>query len=285
LQYCVIVAATAADAAPLQFLAPYAGCTIGEYFRDNGTHAVIFYDDLSKQAVAYRQMSLLLRRPPGREAYPGDVFYLHSRLLERAAKVSDALGAGSLTALPVIETQAGDVSAYIPTNVISITDGQIFLETELFNQGVRPAVNVGLSVSRVGSAAQMKAMKQVSGTLKLDLAQYREVAAFAQFGSDLDAATQKQLNRGARLVEMLKQDQFVPISVEEQVVILFAGVRGHLDEVEVSDVAAFEVSWRKYIKDNHSDILETIVKEGELSEALEARLSEICSNFVSNFSA
>ena len=285
LQYCVIVAATAADAAPLQFLAPYAGCTIGEYFRDNGTHAVIFYDDLSKQAVAYRQMSLLLRRPPGREAYPGDVFYLHSRLLERAAKVSDALGAGSLTALPVIETQAGDVSAYIPTNVISITDGQIFLETELFNQGVRPAVNVGLSVSRVGSAAQMKAMKQVSGTLKLDLAQYREVAAFAQFGSDLDAATQKQLNRGARLVEMLKQDQFVPISVEEQVVILFAGVRGHLDEVEVSDVPAFEVSWRKYIKDNHSDILETIVKEGELSEALEARLSEICSNFVSNFSA
>jgi len=285
LQYCVIVAATAADAAPLQFLAPYAGCTMGEYFRDNGSHAVIFYDDLSKQAVAYRQMSLLLRRPPGREAYPGDVFYLHSRLLERAAKVSDALGAGSLTALPVIETQAGDVSAYIPTNVISITDGQIFLETELFNQGVRPAVNVGLSVSRVGSAAQMKAMKQVSGTLKLDLAQYREVAAFAQFGSDLDAATQKQLNRGARLVEMLKQDQFVPIPVEEQVVILFAGVRGHLDEVEVSDVAAFEVSWRKYIKDNHSDILETIVKEGELSEALEARLSEICSNFVSNFSA
>jgi len=285
LQFCIIVAATAADAAPLQFLAPYTGCTMGEYFRDNAAHAVIFYDDLSKQAVAYRQMSLLLRRPPGREAYPGDVFYLHSRLLERAAKVSDDLGAGSLTALPVIETQAGDVSAYIPTNVISITDGQIFLETELFNQGVRPAVNVGLSVSRVGSAAQMKAMKQVSGTLKLDLAQYREVAAFAAFGSDLDAATQQQLNRGARLVEMLKQDQFVPISVEEQVVILFAGVRGHLDTVPVSEVPAFEVAWRKFINDNHSDILKTINAEEEISDALESKISEICKNFVANFSA
>merc|ERR1712100_323330 len=233
MKFTTIVAATASDAAPLQFLAPYTGCAMSEHFRDNGKHAVIFYDDLPKQAVAYRQMSLLLRRPPGREAYPGDVFYLHSRLLERAAKMSEAFGGGSLTALPVIETQAGDVSAYIPTNVISITDGQIFLETELFYKGIRPAINVGLSVSRVGSAAQMKAMKQLSGTLKLDLAQYREVAAFAQFGSDLDAATQKQLNRGARLVEMLKQDQYVPMDIAEQVVLLFAGVRGYLDAVAV----------------------------------------------------
>merc|ERR1711968_226109 len=280
-----VVAATASNAAPLQFLAPYSGCAVGEYFRDNGKHALIIYDDLSKQAAAYREMSLLLRRPPGREAFPGDVFYLHSRLLERAAKVSDALGAGSLTALPVIETQAGDVSAYIPTNVISITDGQIFLETELFYQGVRPAVNVGLSVSRVGSAAQPKSMKQVSGTLKLDLAQYREVAAFAQFGSDLDAATQQQLNRGARLVEMLKQDQYVPMSVAEQVVLLFAGVRGYLDSVAVEDILNFETAWIKFINSNHSDILDTIRKEGEISAALEERLGGICESYVESFTA
>jgi len=239
-QAAIICAATASDAAPLQFLAPYSGCSMGEYFRDNGMHSVIFYDDLSKQAVAYRQMSLLLRRPPGREAYPGDVFYLHSRLLERAAKMSDALGAGSLTSLPVIETQAGDVSAYIPTNVISITDGQIFLTTELFNEGTRPAVSVGLSVSRVGSAAQVKAMKQVSGTLKLDLAQYREVAAFAQFGSDLDAATQQQLHRGARLMEMLKQGQYNPMPLAEQILVVFAGVKGYLDKIALEDVSSFE---------------------------------------------
>merc|ERR1712242_91172 len=232
LKYTTVVAATASDAAPLQFLAPYTGCAMAEYFRDNGKHAIIFYDDLSKQAVAYRQMSLLLRRPPGREAYPGDVFYLHSRLLERAAKISDDLGAGSLTALPVIETQAGDVSAYIPTNVISITDGQIFLENELFLKGIRPAINVGLSVSRVGSAAQMKAMKQVSGTMKLDLAQFREVAAFAQFGSDMDAATQQLLNRGVRLTELLKQSQYSPMDIAEQVACIFCGVRGHLDKVD-----------------------------------------------------
>jgi len=284
-KYSIICAATASDSAPLQFLAPYTGCTIGEYFRDNGMHAVIFYDDLSKQAVAYRQMSLLLRRPPGREAYPGDVFYLHSRLLERAAKVSDALGAGSLTALPVIETQAGDVSAYIPTNVISITDGQIFLESELFYQGVRPAVNVGLSVSRVGSAAQVKAMKQVAGTLKLDLAQYREVAAFAQFGSDLDAATQQQLKRGARLVELLKQDQYVPVPVEVQVVIIFAGVRGYLDSIEVNDVATFEVAWAKYMQDNHQGVLKEIKDAGAISDALDKQLGEICGSFVNSYSA
>merc|ERR1719421_2517839 len=237
---CIVVAATASDSAPLQFLAPYTGCSVGEYFRDNGRHAVIFYDDLSKQAVAYRQMSLLLRRPPGREAYPGDVFYLHSRLLERAAKISDDLGAGSLTALPVIETQAGDVSAYIPTNVISITDGQIFLENELFLKGIRPAINVGLSVSRVGSAAQMKAMKQVSGTMKLDLAQYREVAAFAQFGSDMDASTQQLLNRGEKLTELLKQKQYVPMPAEVQVVALYAGVKGYLDKIPTADIAKFE---------------------------------------------
>src|SRR6202163_3389771 len=242
LEYSIIVAATASDPAPMQFLAPYTGCTMGEFFRDNGRHAVIFYDDLSKQAVSYRQMSLLLRRPPGREAYPGDVFYLHSRLLERAAKMNDALGAGSLTALPVIETQAGDVSAYIPTNVISITDGQIFLETELFFRGIRPAVNVGLSVSRVGSAAQVKAMKQVAGRIKLELAQYREMAAFAQFGSDLDAATQRLLNRGARLTELLKQPQFSPVPVEEQVVSIFAGTRGYLDTIAVPDITRFEAS-------------------------------------------
>jgi F-type H+-transporting ATPase subunit alpha len=283
LPYVTIVAATASDSAPLQFLAPYSGCTIGEYFRDNGKHAVIFYDDLSKQAVAYRQMSLLLRRPPGREAYPGDVFYLHSRLLERAAKMSDVLGAGSLTSLPVIETQAGDVSAYIPTNVISITDGQIFLESELFHQGVRPAVNVGLSVSRVGSAAQPKAMKQVSGTMKLDLAQYREVAAFAQFGSDLDAATQQQLNRGARLVELLKQDQFVPIPMAEQVVILFAGVKGYLDNIPLPKISAFEESWRKFIRDSHSEILKDITSTRELTSSTELKLGQLCTDFVANF--
>jgi len=283
LKYAVIVAATASDSAPLQFLAPYTGCTIGEFFRDNGRHAVIFYDDLSKQAVAYRQMSLLLRRPPGREAYPGDVFYLHSRLLERAAKMADNLGAGSLTSLPVIETQAGDVSAYIPTNVISITDGQIFLESELFHQGIRPAVNVGLSVSRVGSAAQPKAMKQVSGTMKLDLAQYREVAAFAQFGSDLDAATQQQLNRGARLVELLKQDQFVPIPMAEQVIILFAGVKGYLDKVDITQIGTFENAWRKFIRDNHGDILSSISTEKELLPDVETRLASICKDFVSSF--
>merc|ERR1719345_575173 len=251
MQYTIIVAATASDSAPLQFLAPYSGCTMGEYFRDNGKHACIFYDDLSKQAVAYRQMSLLLRRPPGREAYPGDVFYLHSRLLERAAKVSDALGAGSLTSLPVIETQAGDVSAYIPTNVISITDGQIFLDSELFYQGVRPAVNVGLSVSRVGSSAQAKHMKQISGGMKLDLAQFREVEAFAQFGSDLDAATQKQLSRGQRLTEMLKQKINSPFTTEEQVVIIFAGVRGYLDRIDTTSVADFETAWLSHIKSSH----------------------------------
>lgn len=240
MKYTTVVAATASDAAPLQFLAPYTGCTIGEYFRDNGMHALIIYDDLSKQAVAYRQMSLLLRRPPGREAYPGDVFYLHSRLLERAAKLNDANGGGSLTALPIIETQAGDVSAYIPTNVISITDGQIFLETQLFNQGIRPAVNVGLSVSRVGSAAQTKAMKKVAGSIKLELAQYREMAAFAQFGSDLDAATQKLLNRGAKLTELLKQNQYSPMTVAEQVISVFTGVRGYLDDVDLSKIKEFE---------------------------------------------
>jgi len=241
LKYSIVVAATASDAAPMQFLAPFSGCAMGEFFRENGMHALIMYDDLSRQAVAYRQMSLLLRRPPGREAFPGDVFYLHSRLLERAAKMSDARGSGSLTALPVIETQAGDVSAYIPTNVISITDGQLFLETELFYKGIRPAMNVGISVSRVGSAAQVKAIRQVAGTMKLELAQYREVAAFAQFGSDLDATTQKQLNRGARLTELLKQTQYAPLPVEEQSVVLFAGVKGYLDSIEVSQVGLFEI--------------------------------------------
>src|SRR4051794_1845396 len=258
LQYSIIVAATASDPAPMQFLAPYAGCTMGEYFRDNGQHAVIFYDDLSKQAVAYRQMSLLLRRPPGREAYPGDVFYLHSRLLERAAKMNDSLGAGSLTALPVIETQAGDVSAYIPTNVISITDGQIFLETELFFRGIRPAVNVGLSVSRVGSAAQIKAMKQVAGRIKLELAQYREMAAFAQFASDLDASTQQLLARGSRLTELLKQPQYSPLPVEEQVVAIFAGVRGYLDRIPVGKVGEFERRLLADLRVRHPELLATI---------------------------
>ncbi|MFO0110579.1 MAG: F0F1 ATP synthase subunit alpha [Alphaproteobacteria bacterium] len=271
LKYTIIVAATASDPAPLQYLAPYAGCAMGEYFRDNGKHAVIVYDDLSKQAVAYRQMSLLLRRPPGREAYPGDVFYVHSRLLERAAKMSDDKGAGSLTALPVIETQAGDVSAYIPTNVISITDGQIFLETELFYKGVRPAVNVGLSVSRVGSAAQVKAMKQVAGSIKLELAQYREMEAFAQFGSDLDAATQKLLGRGQRLTELLKQPQYAPLQMEEQVCVIYAGVKGHLDDLPVAKVRAFEDELLRALRSSKT-LLETIRKEEKLSDASEAAL-------------
>merc|ERR1711966_525769 len=284
LHYTVVVAATASDAAPLQFLAPYSGCAIGEYFRDNGMHALIVYDDLSKQAVAYRQMSLLLRRPPGREAYPGDVFYLHSRLLERAAKLNDNYQSGSLTALPVIETQAGDVSAYIPTNVISITDGQIFLDATLFNKGQRPAVDVGLSVSRVGSAAQAKHMKQISGGMKLDLAQFREVEAFAQFGSDLDAATQQQLSRGQRLTEMLKQDLNSPFTTEEQVVIIFAGVRGYLDRIDVSSIAAFETAWLGFIKSSHPGIIDTLTNEAEISPATEAKLAELCDSFSANFS-
>ncbi|WP_207455151.1 F0F1 ATP synthase subunit alpha [Azospirillum sp. SYSU D00513] len=272
MEYSIVVAATASDPAPLQFLAPYTGCTMGEFFRDNGMHALIVYDDLSKQAVAYRQMSLLLRRPPGREAYPGDVFYLHSRLLERAAKMGDAHGAGSLTALPVIETQAGDVSAYIPTNVISITDGQIFLETGLFYRGIRPAINVGLSVSRVGSAAQIKAMKQVAGTIKMELAQYREMAAFAQFASDLDASTQRLLARGARLTELLKQPQFQPLPVEEQVVSIFAGVKGYLDKIKTEDVNRFERALLDAIRGKGADILSTIRTEKQISPATEERL-------------
>jgi F-type H+-transporting ATPase subunit alpha len=282
LKYTIIVAATASEAAPLQFLAPYAGCAIGEYFRDSGKHAVIIYDDLSKQAVAYRQMSLLLRRPPGREAYPGDVFYLHSRLLERAAKMNMKHGGGSLTALPVIETQAGDVSAYIPTNVISITDGQIFLETELFYKGIRPAINVGLSVSRVGSAAQIKAMKQVAGSLKLELAQYREVAAFAQFGSDLDAATQQQLNRGEKLTELLKQKQYLPVSAEEQVCVLYAGVRGYLDKVQTSEIGKFEALYMAHIKSKHAHVLDTIRTDKVLSEKSDADLKAILEEFIPN---
>ena len=268
MRYSTVVAATASDAAPLQFLSPYSGCAIGEYFRDNGKHALIIYDDLSKQAVAYRQMSLLLRRPPGREAYPGDVFYLHSRLLERAAKMNEHHGGGSMTALPVIETQAGDVSAYIPTNVISITDGQIFLETELFYRGIRPAINVGLSVSRVGSAAQIKAMKQVSGSMKLELAQYREVAAFAQFGSDLDASTQQQLNRGERLTELLKQKQYVPMPAEEQVCVLYAGVKGYLDRINTSDIGEFEEGYLNHLRSKHQSLLDTIRVEGALNDRL-----------------
>lgn len=284
MKYSIVVSATASDAAPLQYLAPYSGCAMGEYFRDNGKHALIIYDDLSKQAVAYRQMSLLLRRPPGREAYPGDVFYLHSRLLERAAKMNDDYGGGSLTALPVIETQAGDVSAYIPTNVISITDGQIFLETELFYKGVRPAINVGLSVSRVGSAAQIKAMKQVAGSMKLELAQYREVAAFAQFGSDLDAATQALLNRGVRLTELLKQGQYSPMAIEEQVAVIFAGVRGHLDKLDPSRVTAFEQGFLQHMRTTHQGLLDTIRKEGQISEATEGQLKDIVTSFVQTFS-
>ena len=283
LEYSIIVAATASDPAPMQYLAPFTGCTMGEYFRDNGMHSLIVYDDLSKQAVAYRQMSLLLRRPPGREAYPGDVFYLHSRLLERAAKMGDDHGAGSMTALPVIETQANDVSAYIPTNVISITDGQIFLETDLFYQGIRPAVNVGLSVSRVGSAAQIKAMKQVAGTIKGELAQYREVAAFAQFGSDLDAATQKLLNRGARLTELLKQPQFSPLKVEEQVAVIFAGVEGYLDKLEVSKVGAFEEGLLAHLRGKHEKLLDTIRAEKQLSDDLRAQLKSAVDAFAQSF--
>ena len=283
LDYSIVVSASASEPAPLQFLAPYAGCTFGEYFRDNGMHAVIFYDDLSKQAVAYRQMSLLLRRPPGREAYPGDVFYIHSRLLERAAKMNENNGSGSLTAMPVIETQASDVSAYIPTNVISITDGQIFLETELFYQGIRPAINVGLSVSRVGSAAQVKAMKQVAGRIKLELAQYREMAAFAQFGSDLDAATQRLLNRGARLTELLKQDQFSPMAVEEQVVSIFAGVRGYLDGIDIGDVTRFESEFLGQIRANHGALLEDIRSSQELSTENEKALGSILDDFCKKF--
>ncbi|MGB8816416.1 MAG: F0F1 ATP synthase subunit alpha, partial [Rhizobiaceae bacterium] len=283
LPYSIIVAATASDAAPLQFLAPFAGCAMGEYFRDNGMHALIAYDDLSKQAVAYRQMSLLLRRPPGREAYPGDVFYLHSRLLERAAKLNDDNGAGSLTALPIIETQANDVSAYIPTNVISITDGQIFLETNLFYQGIRPAVNVGLSVSRVGSSAQIKAMKQVAGSIKGELAQYREMAAFAQFGSDLDAATQRMLNRGARLTELLKQAQFSPLKVEEQVAVIYAGVNGYLDKIAVNQVGKFEQGLLAYMRSDGKPILDTIRTEKQLSDDTRGKLKDAVDTFAKNF--
>ena len=285
LEYSIVVAATASDPAPLQFLAPYTGATMGEFFRDNGMHAVIFYDDLSKQAVAYRQMSLLLRRPPGREAYPGDVFYLHSRLLERAAKMSDANGAGSLTALPVIETQAGDVSAYIPTNVISITDGQIFLESELFFRGIRPAVNVGLSVSRVGSAAQTKAMKKVAGSIKLELAQYREMAAFAQFASDLDASTQKLLARGARLTELLKQPQFHPLPVEEQAVVLFAGVRGYLDNIDVGKVGSFERQMVSEMRSREPGIMDTIRADLDIKPETEAKLRGFLDSFSKSFAA
>jgi F-type H+-transporting ATPase subunit alpha len=283
MEYTIVVAATASDPAPLQFLAPYTGCTMGEYFRDNGMHALIVYDDLSKQAVAYRQMSLLLRRPPGREAFPGDVFYLHSRLLERAAKLNDKYGGGSLTALPIIETQASDVSAYIPTNVISITDGQIFLETELFYKGVRPAVNVGISVSRVGSAAQIKAMKQVSGSIKLELAQYREMAAFAQFGSDLDLATQKLLNRGSKLTELLKQDQYSPLKVEEQVVSIFSGVKGFLDDVELNLIKSFENKLLSKIKSEAPDILNNIKSSGKIDESNEVKLKTFITEFKKGF--
>jgi F-type H+-transporting ATPase subunit alpha len=283
LEYSIIVAATASEPAPLQFLAPYSGCTMGEYFRDNGMHALMIYDDLSKQAVAYRQMSLLLRRPPGREAYPGDVFYLHSRLLERAAKMNDSLGGGSLTALPIIETQAGDIAAYIPTNVISITDGQIFLETELFYRGIRPAINVGASVSRVGSAAQIKAMKQVAGRIKGELAQYREMAAFAQFGSDLDASTQRLLGRGERLTELLKQPQFSPMPVEEQVVSIFAGVRGFLDRIPTASIGRFEASLLGEMRDKHPEVLESIRTKREIVAEIEEKLKTILEALVKSF--
>jgi F-type H+-transporting ATPase subunit alpha len=283
MDYTIVVAATASDPAPMQFLAPFTACAMGEYFRDNGMHALIVYDDLSKQAVAYRQMSLLLRRPPGREAYPGDVFYLHSRLLERAAKLNDANGNGSLTALPVIETQANDVSAYIPTNVISITDGQIFLETDLFYQGIRPAVNVGLSVSRVGSAAQTKAMKQVAGKMKGELAQYREMAAFAQFGSDLDAATQKLLSRGERLTELLKQPQFSPLAMEEQVCVIYAGTRGYLDGLSVSDVSRYEADLLRHLHSEHGDLLSSIREEKKLTDDSEGKLKAALDKFTEHF--
>jgi len=284
LEYSIIVAATASDAAPMQFLAPFSGCAMGEFFRDNGMHAVIIYDDLSKQAVAYRQMSLLLRRPPGREAYPGDVFYLHSRLLERAAKLNPDFGSGSLTALPIIETQANDVSAYIPTNVISITDGQIFLETDLFYQGVRPAVNVGLSVSRVGSSAQTKATKKVAGRIKGELAQYREMAAFAQFGSDLDAVTQRLLNRGSRLTELLKQPQFSPLKMEEQVCVIYAGVNGYLDKLPLNKVAEFESSFLSTLRSKHADLLDSVRTSKDLSDADGAKLKAATDAFSASFS-
>ncbi len=283
MDYTIVVAATASEPAPLQYLAPFAGCTMGEWFRDNGMHALIIYDDLSKQAVAYRQMSLLLRRPPGREAYPGDVFYLHSRLLERAAKMNDEHGGGSLTALPVIETQANDVSAYIPTNVISITDGQIFLESDLFFQGIRPAVNVGISVSRVGSSAQIKAMKQVAGSIKLDLAQYREMAAFAQFGSDLDASTQRLLNRGARLTELLKQPQFSPIPIEEQVVSIYTGVKGFLDKLPIADIQRFEGELLRMMRAKHADVLDSIRSQKQITPDTEAKLKSILDEFLKSF--
>jgi F-type H+-transporting ATPase subunit alpha len=283
LEYSIVVAATASEPAPLQFLAPYTGCAMGEFFRDNGMHAVIFYDDLSKHAVAYRQMSLLLRRPPGREAYPGDVFYLHSRLLERAAKLNKDYGSGSLTALPVIETQAGDVSAYIPTNVISITDGQIFLETGLFYRGIRPAINVGLSVSRVGSAAQIKAMKQVAGRIKLELAQYREMAAFAQFASDLDPSTQRLLARGARLTELLKQPQYKPYPVEEQVVVIFTGVRGYLDKLGVADITRFEQGFLNFVRSNHGDVLKAIRTDLEIKPEIEEKLKAAVDTYAKSF--
>ncbi|MEL7480470.1 MAG: F0F1 ATP synthase subunit alpha [Pseudomonadota bacterium] len=283
LDYTIVVSATASEPAPLQYLAPFTGCTIGEWFRDNGMHALIIYDDLSKQAVAYRQMSLLLRRPPGREAYPGDVFYLHSRLLERAAKLNEDHGAGSLTALPIIETQANDVSAYIPTNVISITDGQIFLETDLFYQGIRPAVNVGLSVSRVGSAAQTKAMKKVAGSMKGELAQYREMAAFAKFGSDLDAATQKLLNRGARLTELLKQPQFAPLQMEEQVIVIYAGTRGYLDEVAIDDVTRFEKELLMHLRSSRESLLTKIRTEKTLTDEIEGEIKSVLDEFTSKF--
>ena len=283
LKYSIVVAATASDPAPLQFLAPYTGCAMGEFFRDNGMHGVIFYDDLSKQAVAYRQMSLLLRRPPGREAFPGDVFYIHSRLLERAAKMSDANGSGSLTSLPVIETQAGDVSAYIPTNVISITDGQIFLETELFFKGIRPAVNVGLSVSRVGSAAQIKAMKQVSGSIKLDLAQFREMESFSQFASDLDQSTRNLLERGRRLTEILKQPQYSPLKVEEQVVVIFSGVKGFLDKIGISEITKFESFLLKKLRNQGKDILKTIKEQKSLSEETETKLNQFLESTTNEF--
>ena len=279
MKFTIVVSASASEPAPMQFIAPYAGCAMGEYFRDNGQHCLIVYDDLSKQAAAYRQLSLLLRRPPGREAYPGDVFYLHSRLLERSAKVSDELGAGSMTALPIIETQAGDVSAYIPTNVISITDGQIFLETDLFFSGVRPAINVGLSVSRVGGSAQIKAMKQVAGQLRLDLAQYREMAAFAQFGSDLDAATQAQLSRGERLVELLKQDQYKPLSVGRQIIAIFLGVRGLLEDIALGDVKRFESGLLNFIEEKYSDLISGIETDKKLDDAKETRLKEIIQEY------
>ncbi len=285
MEYTTIISATASEPAPLQFIAPYSGATMAEFYRDNGKHALIVYDDLSKQAVAYRQMSILLRRPPGREAFPGDVFYLHSRLLERASKLSDDLGAGSLTALPIIETQAGDVSAFIPTNVISITDGQVYLEPNLFNAGVRPAINVGLSVSRVGGAAQIKAMKQVAGTLRLDLAQYRELAAFAQFGSDLDKATQAKLNRGARMVELLKQDQYQPLTVDEQVAILYAGTRGFLDDVPLEVVRKFEAEFLDFMRNAKADILKSIVDKQALDDDIESRLKAAIEEFKKGFSA